>query len=145
MDLGPSLWTLNGLGPFFLISLLEAQMFYFPGLQSFALFWALVQHCDFFYHNIQPPELVGCLPTHEQTRLSIFVRNLSLLFQLVSGSLFSFPWDLASPRYPLVSWFSRVTLLLQLPLFAWNVAVKCLSKTSHPLFTFPITLINNYQ
>ena len=48
MDLGPSLWTFNGFGPLFLFSLLEAQMFYFPGLQSFVLFWELVQHCDFF-------------------------------------------------------------------------------------------------
>ena len=31
MDLGPSLWTLNGFRPLLLFSLLEAQMSYFPG------------------------------------------------------------------------------------------------------------------
>ena len=38
MDLGPCLWTLNGFGPLFLFSLLEAQLFYLPGLQSLRCF-----------------------------------------------------------------------------------------------------------
>ena len=53
MDLGPSLWTFNGFGPLLFFSLLEVQMFYFPGLQSFALFWALVQSLWFFNLNTE--------------------------------------------------------------------------------------------
>ena len=50
MDLGPTLWTLNGFGP------PPPPLFYwkpkcFPRFQSFVLFWALVQHCNFLNHN----------------------------------------------------------------------------------------------
>ena len=47
MSLGPFLWTLNGFGP--PPFLLKARMF--SRFQSFVLFWALVQHCDFLDLN----------------------------------------------------------------------------------------------
>ena len=46
--MGPSLCTLNKFGPL-IFSLLEAEnLYYFLRFQSFALFWAMVQHGDFF-------------------------------------------------------------------------------------------------
>ena len=50
MDLGLSLWTLNGFGPLPIFSLLEAHMLYFfPRFQSFTFFLGLWYNIVIFW------------------------------------------------------------------------------------------------
>ena len=104
VDLGPSLWTLDGFGPFlFLIESLNTlfflgfnPLFCFGPWYNIVIFWT----STFSLRSLW----VACSPLVSRQDFLICEGIPSLLFQLVSGSPFSFPWNLASLCYPLVSW-----------------------------------------